>query len=349
VRAAVFHGPGDIRLEEVNDPAPRHGEVIVEVANCGICGSDLEYYSGRSPLGTADGMGPLVLGHEMSGRIVAIGRGVSTVKEGDRVTINPVQGDPSTDAARAGTPNFDTTNVLGTSIDGGLARYVRSRAAGAHVLTDGVSDEQGAFAEMLAASVNALEAAEVRFGDLVVIYGPGPVGLAQVQLAKLRGARVLLVGTRDYRLAVGKELGADHVANVRDVASPHYIADMVDFIRGINRGRLADRAILATTELTAANEALAVTGDGSIVVYMGLAGPGDSVSLPLLSSLVQAKTIKFAWLYPHQWLKTLALLENGLIATSRIITHVMSLDSLPEAIALMESRADDVLKVMITP
>lgn len=349
MKAAVFYAPGDIRLEDVADPTPGPGDVVVEVAACGICGSDLEYYSGGSPLGTPDGKGPLVLGHELSGTVVAIGDGVKLLAEGDRVAVNPVQGDHGTDVARSGNPHFDTSNVLGTSINGGLAQYVRSRADAAHKLPDNLTDAQGAFTEMLASSVNALEMADVGFGDLVVIYGPGPVGLAQVQLAKLRGATVVLVGTRDYRLAVGASMGADHVANVRDSSSPNHVPDMADFIRSVNHGRLADRAILATTELGAAQDALAITGEGAVVVYMGLSGPDDSVSLPLLSSLVAAKTVKFAWLYPNQWPKVLRILESGAIDTDKIITHSLPLDQVSDAIDLIESRNDQVLKVVLTP
>jgi len=349
MKAAVFYEPYDLRIEEVPEPTAGPGEVIIEVGACGICGSDLEYYTGGSPLGTPTGKGPLILGHELAGTVVELGAGVTTLRLGDRVAVNPVQGDPGTDVARAGHPNFDTSNVLGTSVNGGLARFVASRADGAHRISESISFEQGAFAEMLASSVHAVNLADIGFGDFVVIYGPGPVGLAQVQLAKLRGATVLLVGTRDYRLEVGAKTGADHVANVADPASPHYVSDLPDFIRTVNRGRLADRAILATTDLSAANNALAVTGEGSVVVYMGLSGPDDNVSLPLLGSLVQAKTIRFSWLYPHEWPRTLSILEGGAIDTSSIISHSLPLADAAAALTLIQSRDDSVLKVVLTP
>ena len=349
MRAAVFHGPKDIRLEEIDTPTPGADEVVIQVGAVGICGSDLEYYTGSSPLGTPDGKGPLVLGHELSGRVVQVGSDVDFLSKGQRVAVNPVQGAHHTDVARSGNPNFDTSNVLGTSVNGALAEFVVSRADACHLLPDSITDEQGAFVEMLASSVNAVEAADIGFGDFVVIYGPGPVGLAQVQLAKLRGGVVLLVGTRDSRLKLGSELGADFVANVRDKASKHYVKDLVEFVRSVNSGSLADRALVATTEMGACQEALAVTGEGSIVVYMGLSGPEDAVSLPLLTSLVQAKQVRFAWLYPHQWPKTIRLLQRGLIDTSRIISHVLPLDQINEAIQLLESRDDGALKVVIKP
>jgi L-iditol 2-dehydrogenase len=349
MKAAVFHEPGIIRMEEIADPTPAPGEVIIEVAACGICGSDLEYFTGGSPLGTPTGKGPLVLGHELSGTVVGLGAGVTTLKEGDRVAVNPVQGDPGTDVARAGNPNFDTSNVLGTSVNGGLARYVSSRADGAHRISEAISFDQGASAEMLASAVHSVTLAEIGFGDLVVIYGPGPVGLAQLQLAKLKGARVLLVGTRDYRLEVGRSLGADFVANTSDSSSPNYAPDLVDFVKTVNRGKLADRAILATSALGPANDALAVTGEGSVVVYMGLAGLDDNVSLPLLMSLVQGKTIRFSWLYPHEWPRTLGLLESKMLNMDAIISHTLPLSEVTQALEMIQSRNDEVLKVTLRP
>jgi threonine dehydrogenase-like Zn-dependent dehydrogenase len=349
MKAAVFYEPRDIRMEEIADPTPGPGEIIIEVAACGICGSDLEYFTGGSPLGTPSGKGPLVLGHELSGTVVALGAGVTTLKEGDRVAVNPVQGDPATDVARSGNPNFDTSNVLGTSVNGGLAKYVRSRADGAHRISEAISFEQGASAEMLASAVHSVTVADIGLGDFVVIYGPGPVGLAQVQLAKLRGARVLLVGTRDYRLEVGRALGADFVANTAEASSPYYAPDLVDFVKTVNRGRLADRAILATSSMGPAQEALAVTGEGAVVVYMGLAGLDDNVSLPLLTSLVQAKTIRFSWLYPYEWPRTLALLEAGMINTDALVTHSLPLGEVTQALSLIQSRDEDVLKVVLRP
>lgn len=349
MRAAVFHGPRDIRLEEVADPTPGPDDVVIEVTACGVCGSDLEYYTGASPLGTPDGKGPLVLGHEFAGRVVAAGGHVSHLREGDRVAVNPVQASHSTDFARAGTPNFDTSAVLGTSIDGGLARFVRARADTAFLLSEGIGDAHGAFLEPLASSLNAVEKAAIRLGDVVVVYGPGPVGLAIVQLAKLRGATVLLVGTRDNRLEVGRRLGADLVANVADPASPHHVEDVADLVRSHNRGRLADRAILATSAVGPAQQALDVTGEDSVVVYVGLAGPDDRVSLPLLGSLVQAKTIAFSWLYPNQWPKTVRLLESGQVDLDPILTHSLPLAEVNRAIGLVESRGEDVLKVVVTP
>jgi L-iditol 2-dehydrogenase len=349
MKAAVFYDVEDIRLENVPDPEPGDDDVVVEVAACGICGSDLEYYFGRSPVGTPDGKGPLILGHELSGRVVARGRNVDTLAEGDRVAVNPIQSSAGRDLARSGNPHFDLSTVLGVTTDGGFAQYVRTKAEHAYRLPDALTDEQGAFVEMLAASLNAVEKAEIELGDLVVIYGPGPVGLSMLQLAKRAGGRVAMVGTRDYRLELARELGADHVFNTKDSSSPYYTPDLVASIRDVNAGELAERAIVGTAVEEAAQGALDVTGNASCVVYMGLAGPNDVVRLPMLLALTQDKTIRFSWLYPNQWPKTIRLLREGIVDTSKIITHSGPLDGINEAIEQVHSREDGVIKYVVKP
>jgi threonine dehydrogenase-like Zn-dependent dehydrogenase len=349
MRAAVFQDVETISIEEVPDPTPEAGDVIVEVAACGICGSDLEYYTGRSPLGTADGKGPLILGHEFSGRVVALGSGVDGLAVGDRVAVNPVQSRAGSDTSRAGAPQFDLQTVLGVSTDGAFAQFVRSRAEHAYLLPEELTDEHGAFVEMLAASLHAVEKAEIRFGDLVVIFGPGPVGLSMIQLAAARGATVAVVGTRDYRLELAKELGAAYVFNTRETSSPHFTDDLAAAIAEVRSGEPADRAIVATSVPEATQQALEITGNGAVVVFMGLAGPEDRVSVPLLDSLVMEKTIRFSWLYPNQWPKTIRTMRDRIVDVDKLITHSIGLERLGEGIEQLGARADGVVKMMVRP
>ncbi|MFN0154350.1 MAG: zinc-binding dehydrogenase [Gaiella sp.] len=349
MKAAVFYDVGDIRLEEAPEPTVGDEDALIEVAACGICGSDLEYYYGRSPVGTADGKGPLILGHEFSGTVVALGKHARGLSVGDRVAVNPIQSSAGSDFTRSGNPHYDLQEVLGVTTNGGFARYVRTRAEHAYHLPDELTDEQGAFVEMLAASLNAVERANIELGDLCVIYGPGPVGLSMAQLAYRKGARVGMVGTRDYRLELAKEMGCQYVWNVADKASPYYTADLVAAVREANAGDLAERCIVATAGEEACQQALDITGNGSWVVYMGLAGPADVVKLPMLGSLVQDKTITFSWLYPNQWPKTIRLLREGIVDTSKIITHTGPLDVINEAIGQVSSRDDGVIKYVVQP
>jgi L-iditol 2-dehydrogenase len=352
MKAAVFYEAQDLRLEDVPEPEPGPDEVAVEVLACGFCGSDIEYYYGKSPLGTADGKGPLVLGHEMCGRVVEAGALADAygLAVGDRVSINPVQSCNACDECRAGRLQFcHNLSVLGVTTNGGFAQFAKTKIAHAYKVPDSLTDDQGAFVEMLSSAVYAVQRAEVEPGNFAVVYGPGPVGLSMVQLLKNEGARVALVGTRDYRLDVGKSLGADFVWNVRDGSSPHYVADLAAAIQEANGGRLADRVLVGTASVEANQQAIEISGNSSVVVLMGLAGPTDAISLPLLSNLYQDKTIKFSLLYPLQWPKTIGLLETAKVDTSKIITHSASLDEIAPAIERVLKREDDVVKTVIKP
>jgi L-iditol 2-dehydrogenase len=197
--------------------------------------------------------------------------------------------------------------------------------------------------------VYATKRAEVEPGNFAVVYGPGPVGLSMVQLLHNEGARVALVGTRDYRLEVGKQLGAEHVWNTSDESSPYWVPDLAAAIQEANGGRLADRVLVATANVAANQQAIEISGPGSIVVLMGLAGPNDTISVPLLSNLAQDKTIRFSWLYPLQWPTTIRILETQKIDTGPIITHSASLDGISSAIERVLQREDEVVKTVITP
>jgi L-iditol 2-dehydrogenase len=352
MKAAVFYETEDLRIEDVPEPEAGADEVVVKVLACGFCGSDIEYYYGRSPLGTADGKGPLVLGHEICGQVVQAGRLAEQygLAEGDRVALNPVQSCNACNACRAGKLQFcQNLTVLGVTMNGGFAEYVNTKIAHAYKLPESLSDEQGAFVEMLSSAVYSVKRAEIEPGDFAVVYGPGPVGLSMVQLLKNEGARVALIGTRDYRLELGKAVGADHVWNSADEASPYHVADVAEAIQGVNAGALADRVLVGTASVAANQQAIEISGPGSTVILMGLAGPDDAISVPLLSNLYQDKTIRFSLLYPLQWPTTIKLLEDAKVDTGKIITHSATLDGIAGAIERVLNREDDVIKTVIKP
>jgi threonine dehydrogenase-like Zn-dependent dehydrogenase len=160
---------------------------------------------------------------------------------------------------------------------------------------------------------------------------------------------VVIVGTRDYRLELALGMGAEHAFNVSDSGSQYYSEDLAASIKGVNAGELADKAIVATASEEATQGALEVTGNGSTIVYMGLAGPDDTVKLPMLSSLAMDKTIRFSWLYPNQWPNTIRLLREGIVDTSRIITHSIALDEIDAGIRQVVARDDGVIKIIVKP
>ena len=352
MKAAVFYETEDIRLEDVSEPEAGPDEVLIRVLACGFCGSDIEYYYGRSPLGTPDGKGPLVLGHEVCGQVVQAGALAERygLAEGDRVAVNPVQSCNACNMCRAGKLQFcQNLTVLGVTMNGGFAEFAKTKIAHAYKLPDSLTDEQGAFVEMLSSAVYSVQRAEIEPENFAVVYGPGPVGLSMVQLLKNEGARVAIIGTRDYRLEIARSVGADYIWNDTDEASPYYVSDVAKAIQDVNNGALADRVLVATASVPANQQAIEISGPGSTVILMGLAGPEDAISVPLLSNLYMDKTIRFSLLYPLQWPKTIRILEDNKIDTGKIITHSATLDGIAPAIERVLNRDDSVIKTVIKP
>lgn len=348
MKAAVFYEAEDLRLEDVPEPELGPEDVLVETDAVGICGSDVEYYFGRSPVGTADGKGPLVLGHEFTGRVVEIGSAVpaGALEIGDRVAVNPIQSCHRCDSCRAGRPQFcSNLSVLGVTTNGAFAERARTHVSHAYKVPDSLSNGQAAFIEMLAAGVNAVDKAEIRSGDVVLISGPGPVGLSMVQLAKHRGAQVVLTGTRDQRLEVGRSLGADLIVNVSDSSSSHH-ADPAEAMTE-TYGQLADRIIVATSSIKAHEDAFGLSAPGATIVFMAVTGPDDTVAIPMLDSLIADRRIQFSLWYPFQWPRTIKLLEQGVVDTSRILNATAPLDDLAAAIGRQVAREGGAIKTIV--
>ena len=195
MKAAVFYETEDLRLEDVSEPEAGPDEVVVKVLACGFCGSDIEYYYGRSPLGTPDGKGPLVLGHEICGQVVQAGKLAEQygLAEGDRVALNPVQSCNACNSCRSGKLQFcQNLTVLGVTMNGGFAEYVKTKIAHAYKLPESLTDEQGAFVEMLSSAVYSVQAGRDRARELRRRLRPGTGraldGAAPEERGRPRGA-----------------------------------------------------------------------------------------------------------------------------------------------------------------
>jgi threonine dehydrogenase-like Zn-dependent dehydrogenase len=211
-----------------------------------------------------------------------------------------------------------------------------------------LSYDLAAATEPLACAVYAVNNLNVEKGHFVVVFGPGPVGLMMVQLAKLRKAgKVMLVGTRDYRLEKGKQLGADIIVNTMDPQSPYYVRDLAARIRDENDGQLADRAITSTSSLEAIHLALAITGKHSTVVIFGLPGDKDVIQVPALQTILMDKTIRYSWLAPNTWPEAVNLIAAGKVKVEPLQSHRFELDDLVEAIQKVRAREDKCLKALI--
>ena len=353
MKAWVFYEPEKMQFEEVDVPSLQDDQILIRVKNCGICGSDVAYYWGASSLETPTGKGPLILGHELSGEVVAVGKIPAEKKlfqVGDRVTAKPVQYCNSCEVCYRGYVNLcENKRVLGVSINGGFAEYLASHYNHVYKLPSHVSYEAGAFVEPLADAFYGVKNLQVGLGNTVVVFGPGPIGLAVVALVKGIGAgRVILVGTRDYRLEIGRKMGADEFINTQDTISPYYTSDLVGKMKELTGGKMAERAIVVTGSKIAMQQALEVTGRRSVIVYFGLPGDKDVIEVPAVQSILMDKTIRFSWLAPLTWVEAIGAIDTGLVAAEKLITHRFPLEQLMEGLLVAKEKRGNPLKVMIT-
>ena len=344
-----FYEPMVMKYEEHDIPQIADNEVLVKVMACSICGSDLAYYYGNTPLNTPNGKGPLYLGHEMSGVVVEVGSlGAAYFNVGDRVAVNPVQQCNACEYCLRGEFNECQHNeVIGVSVNGGFAEYVKVRYTHVYKLPEGVSFEDGALTEPVACATYGVKRLDIQLGQDVVIFGPGPIGLIMVQLAKASGAgRVVLVGRRDYPLSVGLEVGATFAINTADKSSPYYAADVAARVKEL-LGGLAPRAIVATGNVEAVQNALLVTGANSTVVCFGLSGPDDKLTVPLLDSINLNRTIKFSNLAPLVWDNAFHAIASGQVNLKPIVTHTFSLEDCEKGIRFMKESKENKVKGLI--
>jgi len=305
---SVLHGPGDVRLEERPVPRPGPGEVLVEVAAVGICGSDVHYYrEGR--IGDFVVEAPLVLGHEASGRVVGVGPGVPAEREGQRVALEPGVPDGTCEQCRAGRYNLcpDVQFFATPPVDGAFARYVVLAADFAHPVPDSLSDDEAALVEPLAVGVWANQKADVQPGDRVLVTGAGPVGLLAMQVALARGATsVTVTDVSPQRLAVATALGATRVLDSRETPD---LAATVE----------ADVLLECSGAQQAVSGGIAALAPAGRIVLVGMAG---SATAELPVQLIQSRelsltgTFRYAGVYPA----AIALAASGRVDLAALVT-----------------------------
>jgi L-iditol 2-dehydrogenase len=335
-RAAVLHGPGDVRLEDRAIPEPGAREVLVQIAAVGVCGSDVHYYE-HGRIGSFVVRQPMVLGHESSGRVVALGPGASKHAVGDRVALEPGVPCGSCRECRAGRYNLcrDVRFFATPPIDGAFANYVTIHEDFAFTLPDSVSDEAGALMEPLSVGVWACQKANVSAGDRVLVTGAGPIGLLAAQCAQAFGAtEVTVTDLNPHRLSLAERTGATRTINVRDVQLE-------------DSGVEADALIECSGHPASLNAGIRALRPAGTAVLVGM-GPEEEGVVPL--ALIQnhelwlTGTFRYANTYPT----AIALATTGRVNLEAIITGHFALD---EAEAALRAGRDDptAVKLMVVP
>lgn len=214
MKAAVLHSGGRLQLSEVPSPEPAAGEILVRVAACGICHTDLHYIDHGVPTFKS----PVILGHEVSGTVAGLGAGVTRFREGDRVLLPAVFTCGTCRACRTGRENIcEQMRMLGNHLDGAYAEYVVAPVKDCFPLPADIPlAEACLIGDALSTPYHAVKhRAQVQMGDTVAVFGCGGVGMNAVQFAALAGARVIAVDIDDHKLEWARHFGASDVINAR--------------------------------------------------------------------------------------------------------------------------------------
>jgi alcohol dehydrogenase/L-iditol 2-dehydrogenase len=344
MKAVVLYDKGDrsVEIRDVPLPTIGPGECLVEVKFCGICGSEPHMYHGQLTLLARP---PVVLGHEWSGRIVAVGEGVTGFAVGDRVTCETAAQTCGVCAlCRAGQYNLcPERRAFGFAVDGAFTNYVRAAARLLHHVPPGVSYEAAAMTEPICVAYNAVvEKSRLQPGDVVVIVGPGPVGLFCLQVAKLAGAgTVVVTGTgRDAdRLALARELGADLTVDVGQ-------EDAGAVVRGLGDGLGAHLVVDCAGVPPAIQQSLDVVRRNGQVTKVGW----SLQPVNLTMDEIVAKAVTYQGAFSHTWNTwetVLGLMQQGKIETEPLVSEIWPITRWQEAFEKLE--ALEAHKILLYP
>ena len=307
---AVLTAPGTIVLEERPVPEPAADEVLVEVRSVGVCGSDTHYFE-HGRIGRFAVEQPLVLGHESSGVVVAVGSGLDPERVGQRVSLEPGVPCRACEQCAAGRYNLCPRIVFHATppVDGSLTRLLAHHHAFAHPVPDHVSDDAAALVEPLSVGLWACRRGGVRTGSRVLVTGAGPVGLLALQAARVAGAtEVVVTDVDERRLEVAHELGATDVV----LAPGRTLAERY-------AGRGGPEVLLECSGHPGATvDALGLLAPAATAVLVGM----GSDELPLPVPLVQERElwVTGVFRYAHTWPTAIALVASGAVRVDELVT-----------------------------
>ncbi|MBE3132452.1 MAG: alcohol dehydrogenase catalytic domain-containing protein [Acidobacteria bacterium] len=345
MNAVVYHGKGDARFEKAPVPACREGELRVRIDACAVCGSDLKTFNSGNPRMKP----PMVMGHEFTGLIETVGRGVAGFSVGERIVMATSIACGECWYCRQGWTNLCAKlDPMGFSYPGGMAEYVVVPAVAVrngHVIKVPLSvpAEHAALAEPLSCAINCVESSVVRQGDTVVVVGAGPLGILILYAAREYGAARLILAAREgRRFDQAKQFACGRLVNTSK-------EDLAEAVREETNGRGADVAIVAAPSAEAQEQALdLVRKKGRVCLFASL--PAGKSTLALDSRPIhygEMRLVGTSDSTPAQVRKAVEMIAAGRLPADRLATHVLGLDEIGRAYDLMQR--GESLRVVLKP
>ena len=335
----MYYNNNDVRIEEMPVPTIGDTELLVQVKASGICGSDvMEWYRIKKA--------PKVLGHEITGDIVAVGKNVKKYKIGDRVFVSHHV--PCNTCRFCKNNQKTLCHTLHTTnfYPGGFVEYLRvpeiNVDRGVFVLPKEMSYDEGVFIEPLACVVRGLKTARMKPGQTVLVIGSGISGLMQIKLAKAwNAAKIFATDVEEYRLKAAKKFGADVVIHAKE--------NVPEEVKKHNEGRLADLVVLSTGALPAVQQALRSVEPGGTILFFAPTEPGIDVPFPLFDLWNKQVIIVSTYAGSPEDINTaIDLIASKKVTVVDMISHTLPLTEAAKGFQLV-AKAKDSMKVILKP
>lgn len=355
MNAVICHGPKDYRYERVPVPAITEDDVLVEVEACGICAGDIKSYAGAAMFWGGGVLppwndAPCVPGHEFIGTVTALGDRAAEkygLELGDRAIAEQIVPCRQCRYCKSGEYWMcEKQNIYGHQkvvADGGMAQYMRYNSRSIiHKVSKALPASHAAMIEPLSCSVHTVERAGIRFNDVVVIAGMGPIGLCKLQLAKLKNPRLLIaIDMKDRRLELARELGADVVLNPsRD--------DVAERVKELTGGYGCDVYIHNSGHPSGVIQGLKMIRKHGTFVEFSVFSAETSVDWSIIGDRKELTILGAHISGPDGYRVAIDFLEKGVVKVDRIVTHEFPLERFEQAFALA-ARGDESIKVVLRP
>jgi len=319
MKAAVFFGKHDLRVTETDIPPVKEKQVRVRVKYCGVCGTDYHIYNGDA--GAAEVTPPVIIGHEFSGIVDAVGPGVKSVKVGDKVAVDPNDMCGECYFCRNGQAHFCRNfKGYGTTDNGGFAEYVIVPEKQVYKVPDSMPLQTAALAETVSCCVHGIDLCNLKPGQNVLIIGCGPIGALMLQLAKSAGAGKIIVSeiVKEKR-ELALKYGADVVV---DPVNEDLAAVLKDNTENV------DCVIECAGTVYTAEQAINLAGKGAVVMLFGLTSPGDFIKIRPYDIFQKEITIRSSFINPYTFNRAINLLATGRVRTDGIISDIIPIDEI---------------------
>jgi threonine dehydrogenase-like Zn-dependent dehydrogenase len=310
-----MNAPFEMEVVTWETPRPGPGEVLVSVGAAGICAGDMYFYLGKNPYAIY----PQICGHEIAGVVAELGEGVTEFEVGAKVVVEPFIGCGACYPCRIGKSNCCMKlQIIGVHRPGGYADYLTAPALLVHKIPEGLSLSFASFAEPVAIGVQACRRGEVASGEYVLILGCGPIGLALVEVARARGARVVATDIAPNRLETAARLGAETIPAGKG---------LLQTILEQTQGEGAPVVIEATGNPKAMEQTVELVAAGGRIVIVGLVKQGVGVTFPGLDFTRKEMTIVGSRASVNCFPESLELLASGAITYPHVATEFSLWDS----------------------